>query len=397
MAVNPLVWPLLLAVLQIQPASSETPTVVVVVGAPGTPEYRRQFAACARQWEDAARRGGARVITLGATSPADSLAASETLISAAWIADFLPHRSEWSDRLRRLFHRLSAPAPSPIIPAESSPNMPGTAVLTEGVERPADATPARTRISSTDRQHLRRTLENQPKQGTAPLWLVLIGHGTFDGRTARFNLRGPDLSAQTLAEWLSPFDRPLVVINGASCSGPFVPALSAPGRIVITATRSGYERNATRFAVYIAQAVSDPQADLDKDRQVSLLEAFLAASRRTQESYESQGRLATEHALLEDNADGRGIAATAYADKPLVEVLNTESIDGRTAHRITLIASPEEQRLSPAFRRRRAELEAQLDELKRLKADLGADEYRRRLERLLVELAELYERAGALP
>ena len=135
---------------------------------------------------------------------------------------------------------------------------------------------------------------------------MVIGHGTFDGKEAKFNLRGPDLSAADLAEWLKPFRRPVAVINCASASSPFINKLSATNRVIIAATRSGYEQNYARFGEYISSAVADPQADLDKDGQTSLLEAFLMASRRVAEFYNTEGRLATEHALLDDNGDGLG-------------------------------------------------------------------------------------------
>ena len=43
-----------------------------------------------------------------------------------------------------------------------------------------------------------RWLQDLLSTRSEALWLVLIGHGTFDGKTARFGLRGPDV---TPAEW----------------------------------------------------------------------------------------------------------------------------------------------------------------------------------------------------
>ena len=135
---------------------------------------------------------------------------------------------------------------------------------------------------------------------------MLIGHGTFDGKTTKFNLRGPDVTAADLARWLKPFSRPLVVVDTTSCSAPLINTLSGSNRVVVTATRSGYEENFTHFGHFLAEALSDPEADLDKDHQVSLLEAFLTAARQTAEFYKTEGRIATEHALLDDNGDGLG-------------------------------------------------------------------------------------------
>src|SRR5574341_271881 len=162
---------------------------------------------------------------------------------------------------------------------------------------------------SPDRDRLRSALEAEPAEGTEPLWVVLIGHGTFDGKLPKFNVRGPDFSAQELAQWLKPIRRPVVVINAASSSGAFLPVLSAPGRVVITATRSGDEQNYARFGAYLAETMADPASDLDKDGQTSLLEGYLFASRRVAEFYSGEGRLATEHALLDDNGDALGTPA----------------------------------------------------------------------------------------
>src|SRR4029077_6004302 len=106
-----------------------------------------------------------------------------------------------------------------------------------------------------------------------------------------------------------PCKRPLAVIDCASASGPFINALSAPGRVIVTATRSGNEVNVTQFGGYFARAIANPAADLDKDGQTSLLEAFLFASRQVEQFYQEAGRLATEHALLDDNGDGLGTPA----------------------------------------------------------------------------------------
>jgi hypothetical protein len=158
-------------------------------------------------------------------------------------------------------------------------------------------------------------LTNEMAKPTGELWLVFIGHETFDGRTAKFNLRGPDISADDLTAILKPCKRPLTVIQCASASGPFLNALSVPGRVIITATRSGNEVNATRFGGYLARAIADPAADLDKDGQASLLEAYLLASRQVEQFYKEAGRLATEHALLDDNGDGLGTRIKSFPGK----------------------------------------------------------------------------------
>ena len=112
-----------------------------------------------------------------------------------------------------------------------------------------------------DLTRLLTVLTNEVAKPDGELWLVFIGHGTFDGRSAKFNLRGPDISAEDLASALKACRRSLIVINCASASGPFLNALSGPGRVIITATRSGNEVNVTRFGGYLARAIADPAAD----------------------------------------------------------------------------------------------------------------------------------------
>lgn len=244
---------------------------------------------------------------------------------------------------------------------------------------------------TTDLSFLKQSIASEPTNSAAELWLVLIGHGTFDGREAKFNLRGPDLSATDLAEWLKPFRRPVVVINCASSSGPFITKLSAPGRVILTATRSGAEENYARFGQYLAAAITDPAADLDKDNQTSLLEAFLFASRQVAEYYEAEGRLATEHALLDDNGDGLGTPADFFRGVRAVKKPSGGGVvDGLRAHQLHFVRSEPEQKLTPELRARRDDLEMAIAKLRDSKAELGETEYYRRLEILMLELAELY-------
>ncbi|MCX8107512.1 MAG: hypothetical protein N3G20_01770, partial [Verrucomicrobiae bacterium] len=107
-------------------------------------------------------------------------------------------------------------------------------------------------IGRSDLDQFRASLNGVRSDGAAALWLVMIGHGTFDGSEAKFNLRGPDLSATELAELLRRFTRPVVVINTASASGGFLGKLSGTNRVVVTATRSGHEQNFARFGLYLA-------------------------------------------------------------------------------------------------------------------------------------------------
>ena len=246
---------------------------------------------------------------------------------------------------------------------------------------------------TTDRARLRQMLAEQSGKTGGSLWLVLIGHGTFDGRTAKFNLRGPDLLASDLADWLKPVQNPIAVVNTSSASAPFLKALSAPGRVVITATKSGFEHNFTRFGRFLAEAVCESEADLDKDGQTSLLEAFLAASHRISEFYSAAGRLATEHALLDDNGDGFGTPADWFGGiRPARSARDGAALDGYRAHQFHLLHSEAEADIPPDLRARRDQLELQVMRLRDAKTQIDEDTYFARLEVLLSEIARIYSR-----
>lgn len=237
---------------------------------------------------------------------------------------------------------------------------------------------------------LRQTLASEAKEGPSPLWLVLIGHGTFDGKEARFNLRGPDVSASDLGLWLKPFSRPLAVIDTSSSSAPFLAKLSGTNRVIITATRSGHEQNYTRFGSYFAEAISSLDADLDKDGQVSLLEAFLMASRRVAEFYKLEGRLASEHALIDDNGDGLGTPADWFRGLRAVKrPKENAAVDGLLSRQFILKPSAADASLTGEQRTRRDALERQALLLREKKSQMPEAEYYRQLESLLLELARL--------
>ena len=244
--------------------------------------------------------------------------------------------------------------------------------------------------SPTDAERLKQVLTAEATNGMEPLWLVMIGHGTFDGKEARFNLRGPDVSATELAEWLKPLQRPLIVIDCTSCSAPFLNKLSGTNRVIVTATRSGNEANFARFGLHFAEALADDGSDLDKDGQVSLLEAFLMASRNVAEFYKSEGRLATEHALIDDNGDGLGTPADWFRGvRAIKKAKDSATLDGTRAQQFHLVLSAEEQALTPEIRARRNDLELAVARLRESKAQMAEDEYYKRLEALLLELARL--------
>lgn len=233
---------------------------------------------------------------------------------------------------------------------------------------------------------LRERLAALPKEGPDELWLVFIGHGTWDGVEARFNLRGPDVSASEVAEWLEPFQRPLVVINTSSCSGPFLAKLSKPGRIIVTATRGGNEKNYARFGDELAVALKDPAADADQDGQISVLELAVRATHRTVAFYREAGRLATEHALIDDNGDALGTPLEWFRGLRATKKGKGET-DGFLARQRVLVASPGAAALTEAQRQESAKIEEKIAALRERKTELPEEDYFNQLEALLLELA----------
>jgi hypothetical protein len=214
------------------------------------------------------------------------------------------------------------------------------------------------------------------------VFIVLIGHGTFSNNTAKFNLPGPDMTAaefEPLLKRLAP--RRVVLVNTASASGPFIEALAGPGRTIVTATRNGRESFATIFGGYFVDALTSDIADADKNRRVSVLEAFDFARREVATAYERQGIILTEHALLEDNGDKEG------TDKP-----TADGKEGRVAAMVSLgtttaaDALPSDPAVRPLYEERRA-LERRVESLKLMKDSMDAQRYAGELEKLLTELA----------
>jgi hypothetical protein len=211
--------------------------------------------------------------------------------------------------------------------------------------------------------------------------LVYLGHATAGGGQALLNLPGPDLSAAELASALDALaGRTVVVVVASASSAPFVEALSAPGRIVITATANTAENQHTRFGGHFVDAFAEDAADLDKDKQVSLLEAFLYATRGVALGFETEGRIRTEHALLDDNGDGAG------SREP-----SPEEGDGRLAARVHLeapaAADTPQGREALALQIEARRLVDSIEETKRKKRSLETADYLQRLETLLVQLA----------
>jgi hypothetical protein len=215
------------------------------------------------------------------------------------------------------------------------------------------------------------------------VFIVLIGHGTFDGRVAKFNLPGPDLTPADFEPLLKKLpSRHVVFVNAASASGPFVEALAAPGRTVIAATRNGSERFATLFGGYFVDALSgaEEQADADKNRRISVLEAFAFAKREVAAAYEREGIMLTEHPILSDDGEKDG-TQTPAADGKQGKVAATLALGSAAA--APLPADPAVRALYVE----RRDIEKRIEALKLLKDSMDPARYTSQLEELATALA----------
>jgi len=214
------------------------------------------------------------------------------------------------------------------------------------------------------------------------VFVTLIGHGTWNGKIAKFNLPGPDMTAEDFASMLKGFPtKNIVFINTASASGPFVEALSGIARVVVTATRSGAEQFATVFGGYFIDALAGEAADADRNQRISVLEAFNAAKIEVARVYEQRGIMLTERALLEDGGDGEGSLDPAVNGK-----------DGSVAAVLSMglpksaLALPSDPQLRKLYEERRA-LEQRAESLKLLKGSMPPAQYAAELEKVLTDLA----------
>src|ERR1700724_2428011 len=216
--------------------------------------------------------------------------------------------------------------------------------------------------------------------------LILIGHGSFDGAEYKFNLVGPDVTAAQIAALCDRISaRRQLIVDTTSASGGALAALERPGRAVIAATKSGTEKNATVFARYWVEAMQAPEADLDKNEAITAMEAFQYADRKTAAFYESQKRLATEHAVIEDTGK-----------KEAVRTASAENGDGLLAANFILLRLGAAQKAAndPAKRAlldKKEELERKIDLLKYQKAAMSAEDYKSKLSAALLELARVQE------
>ncbi|HJX93129.1 MAG TPA: hypothetical protein VJ372_21725 [Pyrinomonadaceae bacterium] len=240
--------------------------------------------------------------------------------------------------------------------------------------------PAALRSTAEDVRRTFALLKSELQPGNV-LFVFFIGHGSWDGKESKFNLVGPDLPATEYAAMLSALPtRRVVVINMSSASGEFSKSLSAKGRVVITATRNGQETNATHFPGFFIDALNATDADTDQDGHVSVLEAFVYANHLTAEFYTRAGRLATEHALLEDNGDGVGHERVEGGEGLLARATYLDSLSVEEASENVAVAK---------LLRERTRLEGEIEQLIARKGGMAETEYEGMLEKLFIELAKV--------
>jgi Peptidase C13 family len=204
------------------------------------------------------------------------------------------------------------------------------------------------------------------------VFVLLIGHGSFDGTVAAFNLMGPDLTAEEYAKLLSKFTaQRIVFVNTSSASGAFLKPLAGPGRVIVTATKTGGERNDTDFPEYFVAAFGDAAADRDRNGHVSVGEAFDYAKTKVTQAFQQKGLLLTEHATLEDGGEGR-LASAVF-------------LGGASS-----TSAPQVDTSDPAMRalvEQRDAIDKQIADLRARKASMPEAQYEAEMEKLLTQLA----------
>ncbi len=217
------------------------------------------------------------------------------------------------------------------------------------------------------------------------VFVFILGHGNAEGSVYKLNLVGPDPTAEELARSLYAIpSQSFVIVNTTTCSGGSLAALSRKGSIVLTATKSGHEKNQTHLSAYFIEALEAGNADTDKSGRVSILEAFNYADLKVSEYYTREGNLQTEHPVLDDNGD-----AQAH-DKPAPEngdgfLARTTHLDAGPVAAAAGTATPEQRELA----RTAQDLEKEIESLKYKKSGMPTDEYERQLEALLLKLARV--------
>ncbi|NNK12814.1 MAG: hypothetical protein HKP52_01095 [Desulfofustis sp.] len=222
------------------------------------------------------------------------------------------------------------------------------------------------------------------------LFIFLLGHGTSDEEAAKFVIHGIDITARDMAAILETFsEQDIVLVNASTASYPFCALLSGPGRVIVSATRSAAEKYDTMFAEFFIAALAGHTGDRDKNRRVSIWEAFSFASQKVENWYANQNRIPTEHAVLDDNGDG------IFSDKPdpfqndgmLAQIAFLDLIAGKSTDDTDSTAA--DSAIIRNLTAQKRELERSVFLLRSRKAELPAESYQKEMEVLLIDLARI--------
>lgn len=204
--------------------------------------------------------------------------------------------------------------------------------------------------------------------------IYLVGHGSFDGEEYKFNIPGLDVTTEDLLNIMDSFPgQNHFLLSTSSTSGALLEPLENENRILVTATRNGNEKNATIFGEYFVEALSSGDADLNKNNNISIEEAFGYAQRQVEEYFESQGQLATEHSEL----NGSGAAQFTLARINPIEIA-TEN---------PRIAELQEQNL---------DIDRQIESLQLRRTELTNEDYIEQLQDLILQSARINEEIDLL-
>jgi Peptidase C13 family len=246
-----------------------------------------------------------------------------------------------------------------------------------------------------------KKLEHTVRPGDQ-LYVLLIGHGSYDEGEPRFNLPGPDLTAADFEALLAPFtEQQIVFVDTTSASGGFLAPLAKKNRVLVTSTKSGFERNESQFGGYFVEAYSGG-ADFDKNQRVSVLEAFEYARKKVDGYYSEENLLKTEHAQLDDDGDAKGIGEAAEPGNAGTPAEKAQNKDGALAGATYLMGAaalaegiaPEAVAADPELARlveNKRDLEGRVEALKLQKESMPEPMYMEELEKILLELAAVNE------
>lgn len=203
------------------------------------------------------------------------------------------------------------------------------------------------------------------------LQLHMIGHGSFDGSQYKFNIPGPDITDAELADALNTESAKQMVAIMTSASGAAMESLQADNRLVITATRTGLQKNVSVFSRFWAEGADRSSADLNKNEIVSIAELYDYTLERVTDYYESENLIASEASLIEgqDNID-----ADLFSLARIGQLANAS------------VSSEVEILLAE-----RTEVETKLSELSDRRQNLTEDEYFGELQNLMLELGLLQQ------